>query len=502
MLKKLLITQRNAIKSCFYSVYFVENFYLAFFAIYFLSRKEYTLFTKGGTIMPETISELNHIWEKVLEDLEQKIDDRRFFDVFLSESSIYSYDGTQMLVSVSSSLAANILSTKYLPVIQESIKNVTGQTVKLKFENSENLKAIAKPAVEEPKYFKYSNVNQSLTFDNFITGPCNLEAKQASILIAKNPGSRDYNPLFIYSDSGLGKTHLLSAIANYLKESASGKKALYCSATDFLEEYLVAASGEREFDKLKEYILGFDVLLIDDIQMLGGKEATDNFLFQIFQKMYNNGKQIVITSDKHPSELKGFDERLKSRFAGGLSISIGAPDVQTCISILKSKIEAGPIALSAFDSDVLEFIGQKFSKNIRNIDEALHKLVYYTTTFKPTKHIDMETAMEALQPLLDVRAEKQKLSEQRIINVVADYYNLTPSQVTGSSRQGQIALARHISMYLIRSLLDVPFTKIGITFGGKDHSTVMNGVEKVENELKTNSTLQDAVNELKKRLKS
>lgn len=457
---------------------------------------------KRGQFMAETISELGRIWAKVLENLEMKIDDRRFFDVFLSESSIYSLDGNQMLVSVSSSLAATILSTKYLSTIQEAVKDVTNQTIKVKFENSDNLKAIAKPVTEEAKYFKYSIVKPTLTFDNFITGSCNIEAKQASILIAKNPGSRDYNPLFIYSDSGLGKTHLLSAIVNYLKESASGKKTLYCAASDFLEEYLLVANGEKEFNKLKDYIVSHDVLLIDDVQMLGGKEKTTDYLFQIFQKMYNGGKQIVITSDKHPSELKGFDERLKSRFAGGLSISIGAPDVQTCISILKSKIDAGPIELSAFDENVLEFIGQKFSKNIRNIDEALNKLVFYTTTFKPTKHIDMEVAMEALQPLLDVRVEKQRLSEQKIISVVADYYNLTPSQVTGNSRQGQIALARHISMYLIRSMLDVPFTKIGMTFGGKDHSTVMNGVAKVENESKIKKTLQEALVELKKRLKS
>src|SRR5574344_342082 len=174
--------------------------------------------------MAETISELGRIWAKVLENLEMKIDDRRFFDVFLSESSIYSLDGNQMLVSVSSSLAATILSTKYLSTIQDAVKDVTNQTIKVKFENSDNLKAIAKPTAEEAKYFKYSIVKPTLTFDNFITGSCNIEAKQASILIAKNPGSRDYNPLFIYSDSGLGKTHLLSAIANYLKESARSEE--------------------------------------------------------------------------------------------------------------------------------------------------------------------------------------------------------------------------------------------------------------------------------------
>ena len=449
--------------------------------------------------MGETISELNHIWSKVLQNLEQKMDDRRIFDAFLSESKLYSIEGNNMVVSVNSSLAVNILSTKFLQAIQTAVKEVTGQNIKVTFEYSENLKTVAKPEVEETKYFKYSNVNDALTFDNFITGPCNIEAKQASVLVAQSPGFRDYNPLFIYSDSGLGKTHLLSAIYNYAKENH--KKALYCDATDFSEEYVTTATGEKEYTPLKEYIVSHDILLIDDIQMLAKREKSLDFFFSVFTRMYNTGKQIVITSDKHPSELKNFDERLKTRFASGLAISIGAPDVQTCVSILKSKINAGPLDINVFDQEVLEFIGQKFSKNIRNIDEALHKLVYYTTAFKPTKHIDMEIAMEALQPLIDVRAEKQKLDEKRIIDVVSDYYNLTPSQVTGNSRQGQIALARHISMYLIRTMLDVPFTKIGYTFGGKDHSTVMSGVEKVEKELKINSNLQEAINELKKRLK-
>ena len=406
-----------------------------------------------------------------------------------------------MVVAVNSMLAVNFLSKNYQTFIQNAVKEITGRNVKVTFDVADNLKSAPKTVFEENKYFKYSIVNESLSFENFIAGPCNIEAKQAALLIAKNPGYRDYNPLFIYSDSGLGKTHLLSAIANYTRESASGKRALYCTGTDFLEEYMLVAGGEKEFNQLKEFIVSYDILIIDDVQMIGGKEKTTDFLFQVFQKMYTLGKQVVISSDKHPSELKGFDERLKSRFAGGLSISIASPDVETCVSIIKSKINAGPLDINAFDQDVLEFIGSKFSKNIRNIDEALNKLVFYTTAFKPTKHIDMAIAMEALQPLVDVRVEKQKLNEQRIIAIVADYYSLTPAQIVGNSRESNIALARHVSMYLIRALLDVPFTKIGMTFGGKDHSTVMNGVQKVEKELKINTNLQEAINELKKRLK-
>ena len=456
---------------------------------------------KGDEIMAETVSELNHIWSKVLENLEKKMDDARYFSAFLDDSHIHFYDGSSMVIAVNSGVAASFLSSNYTNAIQSTIKEVTGQVVKVTFNTAENLKSTPKTVVEEKKYFKYSTVNETLTFDNFINGPYNIEAKQAAMLVARNPGKRSYNPLFIYSDSGLGKTHLLSAIANYTNEVSNGLRALYLSGQDFLEEYIAVSTGEKAFNDLKDYIVSFDILIIDDVQMIASREKTTDFLFTVFQKMYSLGKQVVISSDKHPSELKGFDERLKSRVAAGLSICIATPDVQTCVAILKSKIEAGPLDINVFDQEVLEFIGQKFSKNIRYIDEALNKLVFYTTTFKPTKHIDMAIAMEALQPLVDVRAEKQKLSEQRIINVVADYYNLTASQLTGNKRDGQIVLARHVSMYLIRSLLDTPFTKIGMTFGGKDHSTVMNGVDKVEKELKTNTNLQEAINDLKKRLK-
>ena len=451
--------------------------------------------------MSESVTELNTIWSRVKENLSEKVEDVRFFDVFLNESRIHSFANDEMLVAVSSGLAVQILSTKYSKIIHESVKDVVGKDVKVSFEVGDKLKAVTPPQDDKPIFFKDCRVNSGWTFDNFITGQCNLEAKQAAMYIAANPG-KGFNPLFIYSNPGLGKTHLLHAIANYVKSTQPGKKVLYCEAGDFIQEFVEYMRGEKQVEELKKFLFSLDVLLVDDIQGLANKEKTCYFFFDIFNSLYSHGKQIVITSDKHPSELKGFfEERLKSRFASGLTISISQPDVETCISILRSKIENGPMDINAFDPRVLEFVAEKFSKNIRDIDQALNKLTFYITTYKPTKYIDMETAMEALQSLIDVKDAKQKLSEQRIINVVAEYYNLTASQITGPSRQGKIALARHISMYLIRTMLDVPFTRIGIIFGGKDHSTVMNGVNKVENSLITNSNLQKAVNEIKSLLK-
>ena len=451
--------------------------------------------------MNESVTELQNIWQKIKTELEKNIEDTRVFDVFLSESSIHSIKNGVITVAVNSNLAVTILGTKYLSDIQEAAHAVLGTSVKLKFDTADNLKSTAEPVEEKPVFFRNSTVNPSFTFDTFVTGTSNLEAKQAALYIATNPG-KAFNPLFIYSNPGLGKTHLMHAIVNHIKETSPGKKALYCEAHEFFLEYLKVVTGEKSSNQFRDYLTSFDVLLIDDIQNLANKEQTLVFFFEIFVDLYSHNKQIVITSDKHPSELKGFEERLKSRFVAGLTVNINQPDTGTCVSILKSKIENSPLDINSFDTKVLEFIASKFSKNIRDIDQALNKLLWYVTNFRPTKYINMDIALESLQSLIDVKDSKQKLNEQKIISVVADKYNLTPSQITGPSRQGTVAMARHIAMYLIRQMLDTPYTKIGMTFGGKDHSTVMSGVEKVEKELKTNSNLEQAINEIKNQLKA
>ena len=451
--------------------------------------------------MAETISELQNLWSSVNKKLRENVEDVRFFDVFLSESYIHSYEGNQMVIAVNSNLAVTILSTKYLNVIQNAIKDRTGKSVNVVFDVAENLKSHAAPVEEKPTYFKNSVINPNFTFDNFVAGASNLEAKQAALFVASNPGA-GFNPLFIYSNPGLGKTHLMQAIVNHVRQNFPGKKALYCEAGDFLQEFTDVAQGKVQIDQLKKFITSHDVLLIDDIQMLANKDKTLSFFFEVFNKQIMLGKQVVITSDKAPSELKGFEERLKSRFSSGLTVMINQPEVPTCVAILRSKIENSPLDINSFDPKVLDFIGEKFSRNVREIDSALNKLLFYVTSYRPTKYIDMTVAMEALQNLIDVKDAKQKLSEQRIIAVVAEYYNCTPSELMGPSRAGKVTMARHIAMYLIRFMLDVPFTKIGYMFGGKDHSTVMSGVNKVEKSLKTNEQLQTAVSEIKSKLKS
>lgn len=454
--------------------------------------------------MITTISEKRQIWDRVLIGIQNEIMDPRIFDSFFNNSYIYSISGDTIVVSVNSKLAANLISTKYNDLISEVVAQTTQSKFKLVFMPESEIQASATPVtekVEEKKqFFVNSFINPKHTFDSFVVGQCNREASQASLMIASNPGKL-FNPLFIYSQSGLGKTHLLHAIGNYIKENTPRLKVLYISTDDFVDEFVRSVRGDREIEELRDFFKTVDVLLIDDIQFLADKNKTADMFFNVFNTMINLGKQVVLTSDRHPNDLKGLEARLVTRFNAGLSINIQEPDKETLLSILKMKIEANNLDITNFDDDVLDFIAEKFSKNIRELEGAINRLLFYSINIKQSKHIDLPLAIESVSSIINVKETERMLSEERIIEVVADYYNLTVSQLKGNVRSSQLALARHISMYLIRTMLDVPFKKIGQTFGGKDHSTVMSAVEKVESNLKTNPQLSQAIHEIQNRLK-
>lgn len=455
--------------------------------------------------MITTISEKRQIWDRVLIGIQNEIMDPRIFDSFFNNSYIYSISGDTIVVSVNSKLAANLISTKYNDLISEVVAQTTQSKFKLVFMPESEIQASATPVtekVEEKKHFFVNSfINPKHTFDSFVVGQCNREASQASLMIASNPGKL-FNPLFIYSQSGLGKTHLLHAIGNYIKENTPRLKVLYISTDDFVDEFVRSVRGDREIEELRDFFKTVDVLLIDDIQFLADKNKTADMFFNVFNTMINLGKQVVLTSDRHPNDLKGLEARLVTRFNAGLSINIQEPDKETLLSILKMKIEANNLDITNFDDDVLDFIAEKFSKNIRELEGAINRLLFYSINIKQSKHIDLPLAIESVSSIINVKETERMLSEERIIEVVADYYNLTVSQLKGNVRTSQLALARHISMYLIRTMLDVPFKKIGQTFGGKDHSTVMSAVEKVESNLKTNPQLSQAIHEIQNRLKN
>ena len=449
-----------------------------------------------------TLSEIAQLWDRVLEKLQTRINDRHIFDSFFSDTYIHTIDGDEIKVVVNSGLAANLLSTKYLDVLGLTVSEITQTNFKLNFVQKVDLEKNIKTTEKKPAFFANSFVNRKYTFDNFVVGTSNREAHQAAVLIASNPGKLfNYNPLFIYAQSGLGKTHLLHAIGNYVRENAPSLKVLYITTDDFVDEFIKYVSGEKDSDNMKDFFKAVDVLMVDDIQFLSEKVKTEEMFFHIFNHLVNAGKQIILTSDRHPSEIRGIESRLVTRFNSGLTMSISVPDLTTRVAILKKKIEANGLDITYFDEEVFHFFAERFSNNVRELEGALNRLVFYVINIKQTKHITMAIAIESVQPLIGSGSPISSLTENRIINTVADYYNLTSQQLTGRIRTTQIAMARHIAMYLIRTLLDTPFLKIGVLFGGKDHSTVMNAVKKVEKSLKVDEAIATAVDQLQKRLK-
>ena len=241
--------------------------------------------------------------------------------------------------------------------------------------------------------------------------------------------------------------------------------------------------------------------MIDDIQGLVDHKKTESYFFDLFNYFVDNEKQIVLTCDKLPSELKGIEQRLVTRFSQGLLSKINPPSLETSIEILKSKLIQNGIDLNSIDYDALQFIAEKKSGSVRELEGALNKLLSYTINFKPTSHIDLRTTMEALQDIMNIKDVNSELSEKKIINVVASYYNLTPAQVTGNSHIKQISIARHIAMFVIRNQLNTPYTKIGKLFGGKDHSTVMSAINKIGVLCKTDPGVKKVIHDLEAQLK-
>ena len=447
-------------------------------------------------------SKLNNIWEEVLLSLKDKLQDNNIFNTFFQDSKLYEVKDDTAFISVKTKFAKELLESRYIDIIEMTLEEISKSYFHciITMENEKEITPIDETKIQSETFV--SNLNGNFTFENFVVGPSNQEAQSAALTAALEPG-KFYNPLFIYGKSGIGKTHLLHAIGNYIRyKSGQETKVYYISSADFLDEY-VNAIRENTINELKESFKQMDVLLIDDIQFLSGKDKTNEMFFHIFNHLINNRKQIVITSDRSPNELKGLEERLVSRFASGLSVSIQNPEFETSLEILKKKVEAQTISTKTIKEDVLSYIALKYSKDIRQLEGALNRLVFYAESFKKqTKVIDLDLAQEALKGLVvQQTANTTAITIDKIKMAVADYYKISTSQLSASVRVSNISNARHIAMYLCRNLLDVPFIKIGDEFGGRDHSTVINACEKVDKLLKTDPNFKQAIDDIKILLK-
>ncbi len=458
--------------------------------------------------MVMSLTQQKNIWKRVLSYVQSKLDnDIHMYQYFFEKTTLYSIDDDTMVIVVNSPVCKTFLNNQEqrgYKLLQEAVEQVTQTNFKLTFVTEEELKSNNPPETKlnETKssiFFKQCVLNPKYNFDTFVAGDCNKEAIQASLLMVSNPAV-SFNPLFIYSKPGLGKTHLLHAIGNYFQEKNPLKKVQYLSADDFIDEFVKYVRGNQETENLKDYFKTIDLLLIDDIQALKDKKSTGEMFFTIFNQMINSGKQIVLTSDRNPNDLQGLEERLVSRFSMGLTVNMKIPDTETLMKILEKKIISNQLDYKMFDYDGLLFLATNFSKNVRELEGALNRVIFYNITMKHLKRIDLNTIKESVSQMLKTKTNTT-LTEEKIIEEVAEFYNMTDTQITSKVRTSQIALARRIAMYLCRELTSTSYKKIGALFGNRDHSTVITAVVKVETELKTDAQLVNVINTLKKRLK-
>ncbi|MDP2815005.1 MAG: chromosomal replication initiator protein DnaA, partial [Erysipelotrichaceae bacterium] len=291
---------------------------------------------------------------------------------------------------------------------------------------------------------------------------------------------------------------LLNSIGNYVKKNYPDKRVLYTSGADFVTR-VVSSIKDNSIEEFKLSMQMVDVLLMDDIQFLAGKEKSHEIFFYIFNDLVNNRRQIVLTSDRHPQEIKGLEERLISRFSSGLSVGVDSPEFETSLAILKKKMEYQSVDPTFIEDDVLAYIATNFSKDVRKLEGALNRLLFYSINFSNSGRIDFKTAVSAFKGQTAV-SDKNELSANKIKRVVADYYGLTKQQLISKSRTKNIANARHIAMYLCRKHLDLPFIKIGEEFGKRDHSTVISSCDKVDKQCKNDEVFLLAIKEIERSL--
>ncbi len=447
-----------------------------------------------------------HVWDQVLDNLRANGNiDIEVVNTFFTSIQIYDLTDAKAILVTDNIInkricidSLDLIQAAFIEVLQLDDPIIVELYTKFELPDQEEEKP--ETFTVNFKEFESMPIQPDRTFDNFVVGDCNRESQVASFACALKPGEF-YNPLFIYGNSGLGKTHLLMAIGNYVKNNYPDKKVYYIESLKFVDK-VVKAIQNNQIDQFKHYMCSQDLLLVDDIQFLAGKEKSHEIFFSVYNELVNNRKQICIASDRHPKEIKGLEDRLISRFSSGLSVGIDSPEFETSLAILRMKIKNSGNEIEDVDERGLNYIASNFSGNIRDLEGAWNRVLFYAIMFQQNKnYIEFETIVNALKNQVVV-SEKDGLSSKKIIKCVADYYGLTRSQITGKTRTKNISNARHISIYLCRKLLDLPYMKIGEEFGNRDHTTIISACNKVEKEIKKDNNFLAAVNEIEKLITS
>lgn len=440
------------------------------------------------------------IWEQVLFALSGNIDYPGFAS-WIKPAKFLSIDDKEVTIIVNSNLNKEKIYKNYADLINKILKEIT--------EKDLNLKVIVEKIQEEEKQevekkdiplndFQINalrstsnNLNLKYTFDTFVIGSHNKFCHAAALAVAKNPG-KAHNPLFIYGGVGLGKTHLMQAIGHYILAHDSNLKIKYTNTETFANE-LINSIRNNNTSAFRMKYRQIDVLLIDDIQFIEGKETTQEEIFHTFNTLYESGKQIVLTSDRPPKSISTLTERLRSRFEWGLLADIQVPDIETRIAILRNKVERDKMSVP---DDVLALIATAYQNNIRELEGALNRVVAYVSIN------DCPMTVDVIRNIINFSGAGSNLTIDKIIETTASYFSIESSDIKGQNRSKEISQARQIAVYLSRDMTGSSFPTIGVAFGGRKHTTILYSFEKMKEEIQVNKNLSEIVSEISKRITS
>lgn len=429
-------------------------------------------------------------WKRVLGLLEKQVNPISFNTWFRS-IEVLSMGNHRMVLGTKDYTGVQVLRQRYFQTLSEAVREVYGQEYDLVILN---VNEPIPPEITEPSTGN-SDLNSRYTFDTFVVGESNRFAHAASLAVAELPGDA-YNPLFLYGGVGLGKTHLMNAIGNYMEEENPSSKVLYITSERFTNE-VIEAIQNRKTQELRDRLRGVDVLMVDDIQFIAGKTSTQEEFFHTFNHLHSGGKQIIISSDRPPKDISALEERLRSRFEWGLIADIQRPDFETRAAILRRKASIDHLNVP---DEVITFIAEKVESNIRELEGSLIRVNAKASL--AGQAITIEMAQDALKNLVTIR-DMKRITPELIMEVVADYYRVEKDDLIGQRRNREITFPRQVAMYLIREMTGISTTRIGKLFGGRDHTTVLHGCDKIARELKEQSrlpsTLDDLRNEIRKR---
>jgi chromosomal replication initiator protein len=437
---------------------------------------------------------LSSLWPRVLELLKNELTEISY-NTWIRTIEPLSVNSNTIELGVPTEFNKGILESRYMALISNAVRQITSREYTIivsipSQESSQKRSSSNESAYNEE--LSNSILNPKYTFDTFVIGNGNRLAHAASVAVAEAP-AQAYNPLFLYGGVGLGKTHLMHAIGHYILSQNPASKVLYVSSEKFTNELINAIKDDRNEEFRGKY-RNIDVLLIDDIQFIGGKERTQEEFFHTFNALYEANKQIIISSDRPPKEITTLEDRLRSRFEWGLTADIQSPDLETRIAILKKKAQLENLFIP---NDVLVFIADKVISNIRELEGALNRVIAYSSLTETEISVDL--CAEALKELLSA-ANTKIIDSTHIIETVSRYFDLRPEEFKSQKRNRSISFPRQIAMYLCRDIIGLSLPKIGEEFGGRDHTTVIHAVQKIEEEIQSNMETKRTLEELKRNI--